>query len=87
MGYPPMLSVGYRWADLRGSMTAYHWAAVCFPTGGGEWGIPASVPAPPEAFVLSATADVPAASVPSRHSLLVRVTHWVTAVCFCCLAH
>jgi len=45
----------------------------------------ASVPAPPEAFVLSATADVPAASVPSRHSLLVRVTHWVTAVCFVAL--
>jgi thiosulfate reductase cytochrome b subunit len=43
----------------------------------------ASVPVPPGTFVPVAAADVPAAT--SRHSAFVRVTHWVTAVCFVAL--
>jgi thiosulfate reductase cytochrome b subunit len=45
----------------------------------------ASLPASPEAFVPSAAQDVKATTVPVRHSLLVRVTHWITALCFIAL--
>lgn len=45
----------------------------------------ASVPVPPEAFVASSASAVPAREVPSRHSALVRITHWATALCFLAL--
>lgn len=45
----------------------------------------ASVPVPPEAFVASSAPAVPATRVPSRHSALVRITHWITALCFLAL--
>ena len=35
-----------------------------------------------EAFVASSSPAVPAATVPPRHSVLVRVTHWITTLCF-----
>ena len=41
-----------------------------------------SVPAPPGASVPSSASAVPATMVPSRHSALVRVTHWITTLCF-----
>src|SRR6202165_1971518 len=44
-----------------------------------------SVQAPPEAFVPSSTSSVPATTVTSRHSALVRATHWITTVCFIAL--
>jgi thiosulfate reductase cytochrome b subunit len=34
------------------------------------------------ARVLSATSTVPTTTVTSRHSALVRITHWITALCF-----
>lgn len=45
----------------------------------------ASVPVPPRAVVPSSTPAVPVTIVPSRHSALVRVTHWITALCFLAL--
>ena len=44
-----------------------------------------SVQAPPEAFVPSSTSSVPATTVTSRHSALVRATHWITTLCFLAL--
>ncbi len=41
-----------------------------------------SVPAPLGARVPSSASAVPATTVASRHSALVRVTHWITALCF-----
>jgi thiosulfate reductase cytochrome b subunit len=37
------------------------------------------------AFFLAAASSAPAKAVSSRHSVLVRVTHWITAVCFLAL--
>jgi thiosulfate reductase cytochrome b subunit len=37
------------------------------------------------AWVATSDAAVPARTVPSRHSALVRVTHWITALCFLAL--
>jgi thiosulfate reductase cytochrome b subunit len=37
------------------------------------------------ASVPSSASAVPAATVPSRHSALVRVTHWITTLCFLAL--
>src|SRR5271163_1614031 len=37
---------------------------------------------PLEARVQSSASAVPAAAVASRHSALVRVTHWITTLCF-----
>ena len=37
------------------------------------------------ACVPGAAAAVPATTVPSRHSVLVRVTHWITTLCFLAL--
>ncbi len=34
------------------------------------------------AWISSSAAAVPAAKVPARHSALVRVTHWITTLCF-----
>jgi thiosulfate reductase cytochrome b subunit len=45
----------------------------------------ASIPAPPGAVEPIAAAEVPATTAPSRHSALVRVTHWITALCFLAL--
>src|SRR5258708_3241724 len=45
----------------------------------------ASISAPPETVAPSAAAEVPATTVPSRHSAVVRVTHWITALCFLAL--
>jgi len=45
----------------------------------------ASVPVPPGSFVPVAAADVPAPTDASRHSAFIRVTHWITAVCFVAL--
>jgi len=42
----------------------------------------ASVELPLEANATSAASSVPFATVRSRHSALVRVTHWITALCF-----
>jgi thiosulfate reductase cytochrome b subunit len=44
-----------------------------------------SVGAPLGARVPSSASAVPATTVPSRHSALVRVTHWITTVCFLAL--
>jgi len=57
-GYPPMVIRWLSMADLRGSMTAIIGQRFASQpeAGNGEFGI---VPAPPEAFVLSATGDVP----------------------------
>src|ERR1700677_4600676 len=41
-----------------------------------------SVPVTLGASVPSSAAAVPAAKVTSRHSALVRVTHWITTLCF-----
>jgi thiosulfate reductase cytochrome b subunit len=41
-----------------------------------------SVRAPLAAPVLSSASSVPATTVPPRHSLLVRLTHWITTLCF-----
>jgi Ni,Fe-hydrogenase I cytochrome b subunit len=43
-----------------------------------------SVQAPLTASVPT-SASVPVAAVPARHSLLVRVTHWITTLCFLAL--
>jgi len=40
---------------------------------------------PLEARVQSSASAVPAAAIPSRHSALVRVTHWITFLCFLAL--
>jgi thiosulfate reductase cytochrome b subunit len=40
---------------------------------------------PLEASVRSPASAVPAAAIPSRHSALVRVTHWITFLCFLAL--
>jgi thiosulfate reductase cytochrome b subunit len=45
----------------------------------------ASVPVPSEAFVPGVPAGVPVTTTPSRHSAFVRVTHWITALCFLAL--
>jgi len=37
------------------------------------------------AWTATSAAAVPATGVPTRHSALVRVTHWITAVCFLAL--
>jgi thiosulfate reductase cytochrome b subunit len=37
------------------------------------------------AWVATSAAAVPARTVPSRHSALVRVTHWITTLCFLAL--
>jgi len=37
------------------------------------------------AAVPNATLDVPAAALPARHAALVRVTHWITTLCFLAL--
>ena len=37
------------------------------------------------AYLSSVASAVPATTVPSRHSPLVRVTHWITALCFLAL--
>jgi thiosulfate reductase cytochrome b subunit len=44
-----------------------------------------SVGAPLAASVPTSASSVPAATVISRHSLLVRVTHWITTLCFLAL--
>ena len=44
-----------------------------------------SVQASPEAYVPSSASSVPASGVAVRHSALVRVTHWITTVCFIAL--
>ena len=44
-----------------------------------------SVRVPPGAPVPSSASTVPATTVPSRHSALVRVTHWITTLCFLAL--
>jgi len=40
---------------------------------------------PLEASVRTPASAVPAAAIPSRHSALVRVTHWITFLCFLAL--
>jgi thiosulfate reductase cytochrome b subunit len=40
---------------------------------------------PLEAGVQSSASALPAAAIPSRHSALVRVTHWITFLCFLAL--
>src|SRR5213082_1179213 len=37
------------------------------------------------AFVAGSTSAIPATMVTSRHTVLVRVTHWITALCFLAL--
>lgn len=37
------------------------------------------------AWVATSSSAIPARTVPSRHSALVRVTHWITALCFLAL--
>ena len=44
-----------------------------------------SVGAPLAASVQAPASSVPAATIPSRHFLLVRVTHWITTFCFLAL--
>jgi thiosulfate reductase cytochrome b subunit len=44
-----------------------------------------SVRAPLAASVPSSASAVPVATVPARHSLLVRLTHWITTLCFLAL--
>ena len=44
-----------------------------------------SVSAPLAASVSTSASSVPIATVPPRHSLLVRVTHWITTLCFLAL--
>src|SRR3984893_800113 len=44
-----------------------------------------SVQWPPGASFPSSASVVPATTVPSRHSALVRVTHWITTLCFLAL--
>jgi thiosulfate reductase cytochrome b subunit len=41
-----------------------------------------SLRVPPEAFVPDSVSRVPSTTVTSRHSVLVRVTHWITTLCF-----
>src|SRR5450631_709583 len=43
---------------------------------------PGSVQAPLGASVPGSVLSVPATTVTSRHSALVRVTHWITTLCF-----
>jgi thiosulfate reductase cytochrome b subunit len=40
---------------------------------------------PLESSIRAAASTVPAAAIPSRHSALVRVTHWITFLCFIAL--
>jgi thiosulfate reductase cytochrome b subunit len=44
-----------------------------------------SVSAPLAASVSTSASSVPIATVPPRHSLLIRVTHWITTLCFLAL--
>src|SRR3984893_18570700 len=44
-----------------------------------------SVRMPPGTYVPSSASAVQATTVTSRHSALVRVTHWITALCFLAL--
>jgi thiosulfate reductase cytochrome b subunit len=44
-----------------------------------------SLRVPPAACVPSSASTVPAITVTSRHSALVRVTHWITTLCFLAL--
>src|SRR6202521_1120380 len=44
-----------------------------------------SVPVPLGAHVPISAASVPVTTVASRHSALVRVTHWITTLCFLAL--
>jgi thiosulfate reductase cytochrome b subunit len=44
-----------------------------------------SVQTPLEASVPSAASTVPAATAATRHSALVRITHWITTLCFLAL--
>src|SRR5437868_7657318 len=44
-----------------------------------------SVPAPLGASVPSSASSAPVATATPRHSALVRVTHWITALCFLAL--
>ena len=44
-----------------------------------------SVQVPTEACVPSSASSVPATTVTSQHSALVRVTHWITTLCFLAL--
>ena len=44
-----------------------------------------SLRVPPAAHLSSSTSAVPASTVTSRHSALVRVTHWITTLCFLAL--
>jgi Ni,Fe-hydrogenase I cytochrome b subunit len=44
-----------------------------------------SVRVPLGARVPSSASSVPVTTVPSRHSALVRVTHWITTLCFLAL--
>ena len=43
---------------------------------------PGSVQAPLGASVPGSVLSVPSTTVTSRHSALVRVTHWITTLCF-----
>ena len=44
-----------------------------------------SVPAPLEARVTRSVSSIPVPTTVTRHSLLVRVTHWITTLCFLAL--
>ena len=44
-----------------------------------------SVPVPLDASVPSSASSVPVATAAPRHSALVRVTHWITTLCFLAL--
>jgi len=44
-----------------------------------------SVRVPSAAHLSSSASAIPATTVTSRHSALVRVTHWITALCFLAL--
>jgi cytochrome b subunit of formate dehydrogenase len=41
-----------------------------------------SLRVPPEAFLPDSVSRVPSTTVTSRHSIVVRVTHWITTLCF-----
>lgn len=44
-----------------------------------------SISAPLAASVPASASSVPATTIPSRHAFLVRVTHWITTLCFLAL--
>jgi thiosulfate reductase cytochrome b subunit len=44
-----------------------------------------SLGAPLVASVPASASSVPATTIPSRHALLIRVTHWITTLCFLAL--